>query len=72
MNAHLIDGEERPSEKGGTFTTINPATGEELDTVALGGEADVNAAVDAATRAATSGVGYPLRNARPCCAASPA
>ncbi|MEV0169208.1 aldehyde dehydrogenase family protein [Nonomuraea fuscirosea] len=51
MNAHLIDGEERPSEKGETFTTINPATDEELDTVALGGEADINAAVDAATRA---------------------
>ncbi|MFI6925972.1 aldehyde dehydrogenase family protein [Nonomuraea spiralis] len=51
MNGHLIDGEVRPSEKGGTFTTVNPATGEELGTVALGGEADVDAAVDAATRA---------------------
>ncbi|GAA2809739.1 aldehyde dehydrogenase family protein [Nonomuraea dietziae] len=51
MNAHLIDGEERPSEKGETFTTVDPATDEVLDTVALGGQAEVNAAVDAATRA---------------------
>ncbi len=48
---HFIDGEEVPSLSGRTFTTLNPATGEPLATVAFGERADVDRAVAAASRA---------------------
>ncbi len=48
----LVIGAERPEAAGGeTFATIDPATGEEICQVALGGEADVEAAVTAAQAA---------------------
>jgi aldehyde dehydrogenase (NAD+) len=48
----FIDGEfVAPSEGGGVFKTVNPATEEVLAEVAAAGEADVNRAVAAARRA---------------------
>jgi 1-pyrroline dehydrogenase len=47
---NFIDGEERPAE-GGSEPILNPATGEEIATAPLSGEADVEAAVEAAERA---------------------
>ena len=47
----LIDGEWTPAASGETFTTVNPATGSVLATVASGGPADVDRAVAAARRA---------------------
>ena len=51
----FIDGEYRDAHKGGRFATTNPANGEVLAEVALGTEADVDAAVAAARRAFRSG-----------------
>ncbi len=47
----LIGGEWGPARAGGRLTTVDPATGEPLGTVADAGAADVDAAVEAATRA---------------------
>ncbi len=47
----LIGGEWTPAASGETFTTVNPATGSILATVAAGGPADVDRAVAAARRA---------------------
>jgi aldehyde dehydrogenase (NAD+) len=49
--AHFIGGKWRPSEGGGTFATINPATEEQLALVANGTAADVDRAVRAARKA---------------------
>jgi 5-carboxymethyl-2-hydroxymuconic-semialdehyde dehydrogenase len=49
MIKHLIDGSPVASRE--TFQTLNPATGETIDEVASGGEAEVAAAVEAAKRA---------------------
>ncbi|HEX6139089.1 MAG TPA: aldehyde dehydrogenase family protein [Candidatus Limnocylindria bacterium] len=50
----LINGESRDASDGGTFVTINPATGHDLAEVARATRADVDAAV-AAARAALEG-----------------
>ncbi len=50
----LIDGGWRDAASEATFTTLSPATGEDLGAVALGGAEDVDAAV-AAARAALEG-----------------
>ncbi len=50
-----IGGEWRDAARGETFPTLNPATGEELTTVARAGEEDVDAAVRAARHAFESG-----------------
>jgi aldehyde dehydrogenase (NAD+) len=47
----FIDGEFAPAKKGRTFSTINPATEEQLSKVALGSAADVDRAVAAARKA---------------------
>ncbi|MCW5653167.1 aldehyde dehydrogenase family protein [Hydrogenophaga sp.] len=47
----LIDGQWVPAASGKTFATSNPATGEELATMAEAGAADVDRAVAAARRA---------------------
>lgn len=52
---HLIDGQERPSLDGGTFTSVEPRSGRPLATVALGGEQDVDLAVRAAWAAHDDG-----------------
>jgi gamma-glutamyl-gamma-aminobutyraldehyde dehydrogenase len=52
----FIDGEHRDALKGGRFATTNPANGELLAEVALGNEADVDAAVASARRAFRAGV----------------
>jgi acyl-CoA reductase-like NAD-dependent aldehyde dehydrogenase len=52
----FIDGEHRDALKGGRFATTNPANGEVLAQVALGSEADVDAAVASARRAFRAGV----------------
>ena len=49
MIRHWINGKQADSKD--TFVTWNPATGEEIATVAAGGEAEVNAAVAAAKAA---------------------
>ncbi|WP_416052329.1 5-carboxymethyl-2-hydroxymuconate semialdehyde dehydrogenase [Cupriavidus basilensis] len=49
MIKHWINGKQVDSKD--TFTTWNPATGEEIATVAAGGEAEINAAVAAAKAA---------------------
>ena len=53
MDAHKmwIGGQWMEAESGATFPVYNPATGEELARVPLGGEAEVNKAVAAARRA---------------------
>jgi aldehyde dehydrogenase (NAD+) len=51
----LIDGKWVDAQSGETFASYNPSTGEELDRVALAGEADVNLAVAAARRAFDEG-----------------
>ena len=48
---HLINGELTPSANGATFETLNPANGELICKVSLGGHAEVAAAVAAADRA---------------------
>jgi acyl-CoA reductase-like NAD-dependent aldehyde dehydrogenase len=52
----FIDGEHRDALKGGRFATTNPANGEILAEVALGNEADIDAAVASARRAFRAGV----------------
>jgi len=47
----FINGEFVDAKSGETFTTVNPATEEVIATVQAAGEADVNAAVEAATAA---------------------
>jgi len=47
----LIDGKLVPSQSGGTFEVLNPATGEILANVARGNAADIDRAVAAARRA---------------------
>ena len=47
----LIGGQWTQAQSGETFETVNPATGSVLATVASGGAADVDRAVDAARRA---------------------
>jgi len=54
---HLIDGKSVPGKE--YFETINPATQEVLAEVAAGGEAEVNAAVEAAKRAFPKWAGMP-------------
>jgi gamma-glutamyl-gamma-aminobutyraldehyde dehydrogenase len=51
----FIDGEFRDAASGRRFATENPATGQPIAEVAEGGPADVDAAVDAARRAADDG-----------------
>ncbi len=51
----FIGGKSLPAASGESFETINPATGEVLTTVALGGPEDVNGAVKAAREAFESG-----------------
>jgi acyl-CoA reductase-like NAD-dependent aldehyde dehydrogenase len=51
----LIDGEHRQSTDGRTFATLDPATGEQITTVAQAGARDVDAAVAAARRALEDG-----------------
>ena len=46
-----IDGEWVDAQSGKTYGVINPATGEEIATVPLGGRPEVDRAVDAAARA---------------------
>ncbi|MBN9250060.1 MAG: aldehyde dehydrogenase [Mesorhizobium sp.] len=46
----FIDGKAVPARSGRTFASINPATGETLAEVALGGEEDIDLAVAAARR----------------------
>jgi len=55
----FIGGEFRPAAAGGTFATINPATGEALAKVAEAGPADIDQAV-AAARAAYENVWGPM------------
>jgi phenylacetaldehyde dehydrogenase len=50
-----IDGGTRPAASGATFEVENPSTGETAFTVADGAEADIAAAVEAATRAFADG-----------------
>lgn len=52
----FIDGKAVPARSGRTFASINPATGETLAEVALGGEEDIDLAVAAARRSFESGV----------------
>lgn len=47
----LIDGRRVPASSGRSFTSLNPATGQVIATIAEGGEADVEHAVAAARRA---------------------
>ncbi|MGO4327619.1 5-carboxymethyl-2-hydroxymuconate semialdehyde dehydrogenase [Cupriavidus sp. 2TAF22] len=60
MIKHWIDGKQVGSQD--TFVTWNPATGEEIATVAAGGEAEVNAAVAAAKAAFPRWAGTPARD----------
>jgi 1-pyrroline dehydrogenase len=48
---NFIAGEDRPAADGGSEPIVNPATGEEIATAPLSGEADVDAAVRAADEA---------------------
>ena len=48
---HFINGELMPSINGATFDSVNPASGELICKVSLGGEAEINAAVAAADKA---------------------
>src|SRR5260370_29393534 len=51
----LIAGKWVPAQSGGTFSTLNPATEEDLATVAEGDAPDVDAAVKAAREAFENG-----------------
>jgi aldehyde dehydrogenase (NAD+) len=51
----LIDNQWVPSVEGGTFATLNPATGEPIAEVAAGTAADIDRAVKAARRALEEG-----------------
>ena len=48
---HYIAGKFGPSESGGFFETIEPATGNRLASIAQGGEIEIDAAVKAAAKA---------------------
>ena len=48
---HLIYGKEVASQSGATFLNENPATGETIGTVSLGGPEDIAAAVESASAA---------------------
>src|SRR5687767_14049605 len=48
---NFINGEHRPAAEGGSEPILNPATGEQIATAPLSGEADVDAAVQAAKAA---------------------
>ena len=48
---NFIDGEQRETAEGASEPILNPATGEQIATAPLSGEADVDAAVQAAKRA---------------------
>ena len=52
----FIDGDFVTAKKGGTFETLNPATGDVIAEVARGTGEDIDAAVAAARRAFKSGV----------------
>ena len=52
---HYINGELVPSENGRTFDNINPANGELICRVALGGAREIDRAVEAAQAAWTTG-----------------
>jgi acyl-CoA reductase-like NAD-dependent aldehyde dehydrogenase len=52
---HFIDGRSVWSKSGETFESINPATGEQIATVAFGTREDIDAAVDSARRCHESG-----------------
>ncbi len=52
---HFIGGKSVPSKNGRKFENVNPATEEVLGTVADGGAAEVDLAVEAATKAFRSG-----------------
>src|SRR6185503_11777235 len=49
--SNFINGEKRPAADGGSEPILNPATGEQIATAPLSGEADVDAAVQAAKSA---------------------
>jgi phenylacetaldehyde dehydrogenase len=53
---HIIGNDQVPSLSGSTFTTLNPASGEILATVAKGEPADVDRAVTTANEAFESGI----------------
>jgi 5-carboxymethyl-2-hydroxymuconic-semialdehyde dehydrogenase len=55
LQRHFVDGSFRESAAGGTFETLDPATGELLAEACDGLEADVDAAVGAARRAFDEG-----------------
>jgi 5-carboxymethyl-2-hydroxymuconic-semialdehyde dehydrogenase len=59
MIAHLINGESVESLE--RFTTVSPASGEVLDEVASGGEAEIDAAVEAAHAAFPKWAALPAR-----------
>jgi acyl-CoA reductase-like NAD-dependent aldehyde dehydrogenase len=59
---HFIDGQEVPSLSGRTFESSNPATGDQVGTVAFGEREDVERAIDASWRAYDAGA---WRNAPP-------
>lgn len=59
MIKHIINGQKVDSKE--TFETVNPATGEVIDTVASGGEAEVNAAVAAAKAAFPAWAATPVK-----------
>jgi acyl-CoA reductase-like NAD-dependent aldehyde dehydrogenase len=48
---HVIDGEQVPSRSGAVFSSLDPATAQPIASVALGDEADVDRAVEAARSA---------------------
>lgn len=58
---HLIDGKLTPGGAGKTFPVVNPATGLEVGTAALGDAADVNRAVEAAAVAQKAWAKRPAR-----------
>jgi len=49
--SNFINGEKRPAAEGGSEPILNPATGQQIATAPLSGEADVDAAVQAAKSA---------------------
>ncbi|WP_029138368.1 aldehyde dehydrogenase family protein [Nakamurella lactea] len=53
--AHLIDGREVLSQSGATFESVEPATGQVLTEVALGGDEDVDRAATSAAAAFDDG-----------------
>jgi len=59
MIKHIINGQKVDSKE--SFETVNPATGEVIDTVASGGEAEVNAAVAAAKAAFPGWAATPVK-----------